>query len=97
MEGKMESVKKLSELSKEDLADFLTTEAYNEIKKRFPEAVLALDLVEDLESGDRLLVIYIGTKSSPEVALERLRKLDEEWWLNKSALYKSVCIHLQLL
>ena len=79
-----------------NLSSFLTTEAYDKIRKYFPNEELILDVLTDPESDDQIMVLYINTKLKPQEALKKLKELDENWWLGKASRYNNLCIHLQI-
>jgi hypothetical protein len=61
----------------------LLPEARHYINNYFPDSPLALEVITDPEGDTSVqLVISILTSLSPDVALERLDALDQEWWLN---------------
>ena len=61
----------------------LLLEAYDHIQEHFGlRPRVALEVVTDPEAtDDRELYALIGTHLSPEAALQRLERLDKEWWL----------------
>jgi hypothetical protein len=60
----------------------LLFEAHDEIKKRFENAALFLEVIADPDaSDDRELYALVATHLPPEAALEELERLDQEWWL----------------
>ena len=65
----------------------LLMEAYGKINECFgSQTEIVLELVSDPEADDdRELFAFIQTNLSPEAALERLDRLDQEWWLDASA------------
>jgi hypothetical protein len=75
----------------------LLKEAYDEIRKYFPSAVLILDILIDPEATDeKELAILIRTSLHPDEALDRLDLLDEEWWLDASLdTGEKLSIHLE--
>ncbi|RLI75446.1 hypothetical protein DRP05_14820 [Archaeoglobales archaeon] len=79
-----------------DVFNILTTEAYDEIRKYFPNEELILDVLTDPESDDQIMVLYINTKLKPQEALKKLKELDENWWLGKASRNNNLCIHLQI-
>ena len=70
-------------------------EAPEQIKKHFKKEILRLELLTDPESNQTELMLYIETNLNPEQSIDKLRKLDENWWLSK--LYETknrLCIHV---
>src|SRR5882672_3201427 len=60
-------------------------EAPEQIKSRFGrDAQIVLEVITDPEDGDRKLFAFILTPLAVEEAMDRLEKLDEEWWLDAS-------------
>ena len=78
----------------------LLSEAYLEIEKHFgPSPSVFLEVVTDPEAtDDHMLYALIGTRLPPEDALERLDRLDEDWWLGSlDRARNSLCIHVEYL
>lgn len=60
----------------------LLEEATLHLQAFFPDAEFVIEVVDDPEaSSSRIAVAYIRTAERPEVALERLARLDNAWWL----------------
>lgn len=76
-------------------------EARENILKFFPNHSFALELMADLENeneDDSQLILYIQTTLSPDEAIERLDKFDDEWWLDVDiAVQEKVCLTLEYL
>ena len=75
-------------------------EAYPEIEKYFGRtAPVFLEVVTDPEAADdRELYALIGTRLSPEEALERLGQFDKDWWLRTlDRAQCKLCIHIEFL
>jgi hypothetical protein len=70
----------------------LLFESNQKIKEHFGSDVqVILELLVDPEAGDyRELFALVLTELKPEEALERLEKLDNEWWLEASSLAKGL-------
>lgn len=62
----------------------LLVEAHRKIAEYFdPSAKSILEVITDLESeGGRELFVLVPTHDTPEEALSRLERLDQEWWLD---------------
>ena len=76
----------------------LLVEAYDKIVECFgPHPEVILEVVTDPEAMDgRSLFAFIQTSLSPEEALSKLDRLDQEWWLDSSARSEnSLCIHVE--
>lgn len=69
-----------------DLHPFLVPllfEAVGRIAQFFPEPQLSLEVVSDFEFPDSSqLVLSIETTLSPDEALKRLDRFDDDWWLD---------------
>jgi hypothetical protein len=60
------------------------------IRDYFPTETLFLEVMTDPdEVGEKELVIYICTGLKPEEAIEKLDRLDENWWLDASTISES--------
>ena len=69
-------------LERNDFLIPLLFEAHGEIKDRFGSAVFFLEVIADPEAADdRELYALVATHLPPEAALEKLERLDKEWWL----------------
>ena len=70
----------------------LLFESNQKIREYFGSDVqVILELLVDPEAGDyRELFALVLTELKPEEALERLEKLDNEWWLEVSLLAKGL-------
>ncbi len=76
----------------------LLIEARNAIARCFGEfQKVALEVVTDPEAeNDRELFAFIQTNLEPNDALDKLDRLDQEWWLAESDRAKSkLCIHVE--
>ena len=65
----------------------LLIEAAEVVPRYFePDAPLVLEVVTDPEADDPVpqLFALIETRLDPEVAADRLDRLDEDWWLDRS-------------
>ena len=65
----------------------LLDEAKARILDYFPDPEITLSVESDNEvniQGEQLAML-IGTTLSPEDALEKLKRLDKDWWLDKVA------------
>ncbi len=64
----------------------LLMEAHGKIEKHFgPFPDVVLEVVTDPEAeNDRELFALVQTDLSPDEALHRLDRLDQEWWLEAS-------------
>lgn len=94
---------------KEDVAEFLEShpylvpllfEAYPQMEKHFGgNAPVFLEVITDPEAtDDRELYALIGTRLSPEEALERLDQFDKDWWLRTlDRAQCKLCIHIEFL
>lgn len=62
----------------------LLLEAYAKIGRYFePYHEVFLEVISDPEAtNDRQLFAFIGTRLSPDQALDSLERFDEEWWLD---------------
>lgn len=62
----------------------LLVEAHRKIAEYFdPSAKSILEVITDPESEDgRELFVLVPTHDTPEEALSRLERLDQEWWLD---------------
>jgi len=75
-------------------------EARTIIKNYFNKSSLVLEVVTDPEEekDSRILFIYIQTNLSPNDALSKLEKLDEDWWLDVSKeIGELMCLHVEYL
>jgi hypothetical protein len=72
-------------------------EAYDNIEAFFPSAELILEVVTDPEAKrDKELVVFIHTSLTPDEALDKLERLDRNWWLDASLdAGGKLCIHLE--
>lgn len=65
---------------------FLTAfllEAATRIGRYFEKSSLSLEVLPDRESrGTKYLMLYIGTDLDADSAVDRLKRLDAEWWLD---------------
>jgi hypothetical protein len=84
-------------LQRPKLAMFLVTEAYNNIRRFFKNEKLKLTLNEDIETGEKILFLYILTSLPVDEALAKLNQLDDEWWLDRIDDYPDLCIHVQMI
>lgn len=75
----------------------LLVEAYDNIEAFFPSAELILEVVTDPEAKrDKELVVFIHTSLTPDEALDKLERLDRNWWLDASLdAGGKLCIHLE--
>ena len=63
----------------------LLLEAEKVIREYFTDDELFLEVIHDAEDIDfEELIIFIHTNLSPKEALDRLDKIDEEWWIDAS-------------
>jgi len=63
----------------------LLLEAEKVIREYFTDEELFLEVIHDAEDIDfEELIIFIHTNLSPKEALDRLDKIDEEWWIDAS-------------
>ena len=83
-------------LSKNPEVKSFLFEAYDEIRKYFPEGELVLDIMEYPEDSEPTLLVLIETQLSPDEALKRLDEFDKHWWLERVDRFSNVCIHIQL-
>ncbi len=68
----------------------LLIEAHDRIRDYFPTEILFLEVATDPdEVGEKELVIYICTSQKPKEAVEKLDRLDENWWLDASTISES--------
>lgn len=74
-------------------------EARENILKFFPNHSFALEVMADPENeDDPQLILYIQTTLSPDEAIERLDKFDDEWWLDVDiAIQEKVCLTVEYL
>lgn len=82
---------------RETLASFLIEDAYSKIREYFPTEELVLDVLTDPETNEKILIAFIRTDLSPEDALSKLEKLDEDWWLSAASRVEKLCIHLEFV
>ncbi len=78
----------------------LLFEAYIQIEQHFrSNPQVFLQVVTDPEAADdRELFIFIGTNLPPDEALDRLDRLDEEWWFDAMDSSKGgLCIDVEFL
>ena len=62
----------------------LLVDAEQAARRHFPEAGLRLDIATDPEiAGATHLVLSITQAGSVDRALDRLRRLDDDWWLDQ--------------
>jgi hypothetical protein len=76
----------------------LLVEAYDKIGDYFgPQPDVVLEVVTDPEAiDDRELFVFIRTNLPPEEALDRLDRLDQEWWLDAADQADGkLCIHVE--
>lgn len=74
----------------------VVVEAYEKIKKYFPQADAVLEVVSDPEAINEELVIFIRTSLSPDEAFKRLEQFDKDWWLDTSLkVGEKLCIHVE--
>jgi hypothetical protein len=60
------------------------------IRDYFPTEILFLEVATDPdEVGEKELVVYICTSQKPKEAIEKLDRLDENWWLDASTISES--------
>ena len=81
----------------ETLVSFLIEDAYSKIREYFPTEELVLDVLTDPETNEKILIAFIRTDLSPEDALSKLEKLDEDWWLSAASREEKLCIHLEFV
>ncbi len=81
----------------ETLVSFLIEDAYSKIREYFPTEELVLDVLTDPETNEKILIAFIRTDLSPEDALSKLEKLDEDWWLSAASRVEKLCIHLEFV
>jgi len=74
-------------------------DAPSEALRYFPGSQLSLEAVADPDTGmDPSLVVTIGTHLNPVEALQQLRMLDQNWWLDTlSRTDGKVCITVAFL
>ena len=78
----------------------LLVEAYDKIGEYFgSNPAVVLEVVTDPEADDdRELFAFIQTNCAPEEALDRLNRLDQEWWLDASDRSEGkLCIHTEFV
>ncbi len=78
----------------------LLLEAYAKIGKYFePYHQVFLEVISDPEAtNDRQLFAFIGTRLSPDEALDSLECFDEEWWLDSlDEAQGKLCIDVEFL
>jgi hypothetical protein len=76
----------------------LLVEAHGKIDEYFgPQSDVVLEVVTDPEADDdRELFAFIQTHFPPEETLQKLDRLDQEWWLAASHRSKNkLCIHVE--
>jgi hypothetical protein len=58
-------------------------DAYSKIGSYFPQSPLSLEVMGGVEQGEEAqMVMFIGTSTTPDEALQTLNKFDDEWWLD---------------
>ena len=78
----------------------LLTEVFIKIQHYFePYPQVFLDVIKDPEfPGDVRLAVFIRTNLSPEDALSKLDRLDQDWWLEAmSEAHGKLYIHLEFI
>jgi hypothetical protein len=76
----------------------LLVEAYGKIAAYFePQPEVVLEVVTDPEADDdRRLFVFIQTSLLPEEALDRLDRLDDDWWLDAGDRGEGkLCLHVE--
>ncbi len=76
----------------------LLREAHDKIDDYFgPQTAVALEVVTDPEAmDDRELFAFIQTSLPSQEALDRLERLDQDWWLDASDRSEGrLCIHVE--
>ncbi len=80
----------------------LMREVYEKVKEYFGSGdKLFLEITEGLEEtensklSNKEFLVFIPTSLTPEKAIERLRKFDENWWLDASTIAKNLSIHVE--
>lgn len=72
----------LDYIEKHHVLRSLLLEAAAVLKHEFPDSRLELEVASDIESGDgETLFIYIHTTRDVEDAMNRLRQVDDAWFL----------------
>jgi hypothetical protein len=72
-------------LSKKHSLEPLLIECYSNVTKFFGHPRLRLELFSDPEGSQTKLFVIIPTDLPVRIARQRLRELDESWWLDASA------------
>jgi hypothetical protein len=78
----------------------LLVDAYPVIEKHFgPHPDVVLEVVTDPEGPDESdLVAFIRTSLSPDQVLDKLNRLDEEWFLDVMDMTQGkLCIHVEFV
>lgn len=81
----------------QDVADFLKT-AYEEIRKAFPNQLIPLRMVQDLEDPYlKMLVLSVVTRSDEAAeAYEKFTELEDQWFLKAAdKVSDRVCFKLE--
>lgn len=76
----------------------LLVEAHDKIGEYFePQPEVVLEVVADPEADDeRELFAFIQTSLLPEEALDRLERLDDDWWLDAADRGEGkLCLHVE--
>jgi len=76
----------------------LLVEAHDKIGEYFgPQPEVVLEIVTDPEvDDDRELFAFIQTGLSPEQALDKLERLDDDWWLDAADRSEGkLCLHVE--
>ncbi|MDZ7359927.1 MAG: hypothetical protein ONB46_04270 [candidate division KSB1 bacterium] len=76
----------------------LLVEAHDKIGNYFgPQSKVVLEVVTDPEADDdRRLFAFIQTSLLPEEALDRLDRLDNDWWLDAADRGEGkLCLHVE--
>ena len=62
----------------------LLRDAIPALRQHFPDTIWSLEVVSDPEAADdRQLALVIRSPLSPEILMDKLRKFDAEWWLDR--------------
>ncbi|HEV2991538.1 MAG TPA: hypothetical protein VG759_24090 [Candidatus Angelobacter sp.] len=72
-------------LSKKHSLEPLLAECYSNVTKFFGHPRLRLELFSDPEGSQTKLFVIIPTDLPVKAARQKLRELDENWWLDASA------------
>ena len=78
----------------------LLVEAHDKIQEYFgPQSEVVLEVVTDPEADDeRELFAFIQTNLTPEEVVNKLNRLDQEWWLDASVRSEGkLCIHTEFV